>query len=413
MSIPRASIWAMRSSQLKKRRMTSHRAPGGQGQADQVQERDARVKTGRGDAEEVGAVEPEHALHGQPGVGRHLGDGGQRVRDRQHGESAVLADPLDHRRGDLRRGARRQQQRQVEPGRAQPFAALHQRLVGPDGGHRGQRGHADQQGQPVGHLDPGQHGADQDGDVPPTREPVEHQPGQQQGRLGADVVGLEDQDEHAGAELRRDHDPGGDEHPHDALAARRAPPGQHRAGQHDQRVADRRRHVQHVRVQATEVLDEHVLGQFGGVERDVGDRPAAQQRVAVQHGPGLQRVGRAVRTDPRRPGDVQIAEVEPDPDRDQAGQPGQPDQPRDPPPGAALLRGVGPRRLRGRAAQPPGDISVGPASATATAEAARLVFLWRGHAPPGPLINVASEANRAWPPRPAARQCQKGGGERA
>ena len=182
-----------------------------------------------------------------------------------------------------------------------------------------------------------------------TREPVEHQPGQQQRRLGADVVGLEDQDEHAGAELGRDHDPGGDEHPHDALAARRAPPGQHRAGQHDQRVADRRRHVQHVRVQATEVLDEHVLGQFGGVERDVGDRPAAQQRVAVQHGPGLQRVGRAVRTDPLRPRDVQIAEVEPDPDRDQAGQPGQPDQPRDPPPRAALPRGVGPG----------GDISVG------------------------------------------------------
>ena len=213
------------------------------------------------------------------------------------------------------------------------------------------------------------------GDIPVARGAVEHQPGQQQRRLGADVVGLEDQDEHAGAELGRDHDPGGDEHPHDALAARRAAPGQQRAGQHDQRVADRRRHVQHVRVQAAEVLHQHVLGQLGGVERHVGDRPAAQHRVAVQHGPGLQRVGRAVGTDPLRPRDVQITEVEPDPDRDQADQPGQPDQPRAPPPRAALPRGVAPGLRAGACVGAMAGVSVGsgagpgPTSVTAATSA--------------------------------------------
>ena len=58
-----------------------------------------------------------------------------------------------------------------------------------------------------------------------------------------------------------------------------------------------------------------------------------------------------------RPGDMQIAEVKPDPDRDE-GQPGQPDQPRDPPPGAALLRGVGPGG--GISVGPSAGISVGP-----------------------------------------------------
>jgi hypothetical protein len=173
-----------------------------------------------------------------------------------------------------------------------------------------------------------------------TQETVEHQPGQQQGRLGADVVRLEDQDEHAGTELRGDHDPAGDEHPDDALTAGGAPAGEHRPGQHDQGVADRRGNVQHVRLQPADQLHQHVLGQLGGVERHVGDGPAAQHRVAVQHGPCLQRVRRAVRADPRGPGHVQVAQVEPDADGDQAGQPGQPDHPAGPPPRTAPLGGV-------------------------------------------------------------------------
>ena len=427
--------------------------PARQGQADKVQERDACVKARRGDAEEVGAVEPEDALHREPGMRRHLGNGGQRVRDRQDSETAVRPDLLDHHRGDFRRSTRGHQQRQVEPGRAQPFAPLDEHLVGPDGGDRGQRGYGDQQGQPVGYLHPGQHGADQKGDPPLPRGPVEHQPGQQQGRLGADVVGLEDQDEHAGAELRRDHDPGSDEHPHDALAAGGTPPGQHRAGEHDQRVGDSRRHVQHVRVQAAEVLDEHVLGQFGRVERHVGDGPAAQQGVAVQHVPGLQRIGRAIRTDARRPRDVQVAEVEPDPDGDQAGQPGQPDQPRDPPPPAALARGAapapasalisaagpvaaaglasasgaglapasgaglasaaGPTSVPGPASVPVATSAPVSVSATATAEAAdsssdRVDMLPQARS----LTSLARLTEPGHCGRPA-RQCQKDGGERA
>jgi len=71
------------------------------------------------------------------------------------------------------------------------------------------------------------------------------------------------------------------------LAAAQQPGGQHQQG-----VRDRGRGWQHVGVQPADRLHDHVLGQLGGVERHIGDRPAGQQRGCRDSmSPGLHRDG--------------------------------------------------------------------------------------------------------------------------
>ena len=97
------------------------------------------------------------------------------------------------------------------------------------------------------------------------------------------------------AELRGEQDPGRYQRTDHAFPPCRPPLGQQAGQQHQQRVGSGGRHVDHVRAEAPDQLYEHVLGQLGGVVRHVPDGPAAQQPVAVQHVPRLQRLVRAVR----------------------------------------------------------------------------------------------------------------------
>ena len=101
----------------------------------------------------------------------------------------------------------------------------------------------------------------------------------------------------------------------------------------NQGVGDRGRGVQHVGVQPADRLHDHVLGQLGGVERHVGGRPAMQQRVTVQHVPGLQRDGGAVGGDLLGARYGQVAQVQGDARGGQADRPGHQD--RAPEPGPA------------------------------------------------------------------------------
>ncbi len=97
-----------------------------------------------------------------------------------------------------------------------------------------------------------------------------------------------------------------------ALAPGRSALG-HQAGQQDQqRVGERGRGVHQRRAHPPDQLHDHVLGQLGGVERDVGHGPAVQQQVAVQHVPRLQGVGPAVRRDGLGSGDPQVTQEQHD-----------------------------------------------------------------------------------------------------
>jgi hypothetical protein len=97
------------------------------------------------------------------------------------------------------------------------------------------------------------------------------------------VADGQDQGEDADAELRRQHDPGRDQHPGHRPPIGDASPGQQHGQQYRQRVGHRRRDVGRVGVHAEEDLQQGVLRQLGGVERHVGQVPAMQQQVAVQH----------------------------------------------------------------------------------------------------------------------------------
>ena len=206
----------------------------------------------------------------------------------------------------------------------------------------------------------------------------------------------------AGAELRRDHDPGRDEHAHDALAALGPAPAEQAAGQHHQRVGDRGRGVQHVGVQPADRFHDHVLGQLGGVERHVGDRPAAQQRVAVQHVPGLHRDGRAVGGDGLGPGHGQIAQVQANARGGQADRPGHQDQTANP--GRArpqpLSRGArrrGPRRVRRARSAPGVPVTVADGAAVPSALlGGSMASEVRAGAPSG---EGGCAARRRWPDR--------------
>jgi hypothetical protein len=95
-------------------------------------------------------------------------------------------------------------------------------------------------------------------------------PDQQDRHQRPDVVRPGDEQLHPGAELRGEHDPGRHQHAHRGLAPGRGALGQQNGEQDDQRVGHGRGHVHDVRVQPADQLDQHVLRQLGGVERDVG-----------------------------------------------------------------------------------------------------------------------------------------------
>ena len=109
------------------------------------------------------------------------------------------------------------------------------------------------------------------------------------------MIRLLDQQADAVAELRGEHDPGPDKRADHAFPSCRPPLSRQTAEQDQQRVGYGGRHVHRRGAEPPDQFDDHVLGQLGGVVRDVADGPAAQQQVAVQHVPCLQRLVRAVR----------------------------------------------------------------------------------------------------------------------
>ncbi len=167
--------------------------------------------------------------------------------------------------------------------------------------------------------------------VAPRANTVEQEQGGQDRDRAAHVVRGQQQHVRPVARLRREHDPGRDDRAPEPPARRTIPGGEtlrratrqrSAAGsggspprasteegreQHDQGVGHRRGHVDHPGAETQHEFQQGVLRQFGGVEGHVGQRPAMQQQVAVQHVPGLQRVGRAVRVDRLGPGQAQVA----------------------------------------------------------------------------------------------------------
>ena len=106
----------------------------------------------------------------------------------------------------------------------------------------------------------------------------------------------------------------------------RAAPGQQAGRQHQQRIGDGARDVDHIGAQPPDQLDERVLRDFGRVVRHVPEGPAVQQPVPVQHVPALQRLVRAVRGSGIGPGHPQVGNEQDDGDHDKPGQPYPPGQ---------------------------------------------------------------------------------------
>ena len=144
---------------------------------------------------------------------------------------------------------------------------------------------------------------------------------QQQRELGAQVVGLGEQQVGGVAELGREHDPGRDQQADQPVPPGRPSPGQQAGRQHQQRVGHGARDVDHIGAQAPDQLDEHVLGNFGRVVRHVRDGPAVQQPVPVQHVPRLQRLVRAVRGNGIGPGHPQVGDEQDDGGYRERGEP--------------------------------------------------------------------------------------------
>ena len=146
-------------------------------------------------------------------------------------------------------------------------------------------------------------------------QPVDDQPGQQERHGGADVAEGQQQDEDADAELGGEHEAGRQQHPRRGLAAgflalADAATGQQHGEHDDERVGHRRRDVGGVGVQPEQTLQHEVLRQLGGDERDVGQVPAVQQHIAVQHVPRHQQVVRLVGVLRVRAGHLQVRDEE-------------------------------------------------------------------------------------------------------
>ena len=177
--------------------------------------------------------------------------------------------------------------------------------------HRHQRDDPHHEHQRVGDQHPGQQQPHSDGHWPARREPVDDQPGQQEGHRRADVSERQQQDEDADAELGREHEAGRQQHPRRGftagyLALSDTAAGQQHGEHDDERVGHRRRDVGGVGVQPEQMLQQEVLRQLGGDEGDVGQVPAVQQHIAMQHVPRHQQVVRLVRVLRIRAGHLQV-----------------------------------------------------------------------------------------------------------
>ncbi len=243
----------------------------------------------------------------QPRVARQLPGGGERRAQPVDLPAAVCPDQRGGRQlsGDRQDGREREGRFAAVPGEGLTVAG--HGAPYPDRAHQGERDDRDEDRHRVRQRGPGQAEPDEHRDVPPgspggnggpsprqAARPVDQEEDEQDGDTGAGVVGREQERLRAGPGLRREHDPRRQQRPGHAFAAPRPAPGEQGRRQDEQRVGHRARHVDDVRGQAAGQLDQRVLRELGGVERDVGDPPAVQQRVAVQQVPRLERLRRAV-----------------------------------------------------------------------------------------------------------------------
>ena len=282
------------------------RSPYREDHADEVQH-DEDGAGRQAQPEEVGAAQQQQALGGDAQVA----DQDRALRETRggggHGKPASGVDDVQ------RQHARRRSQQggsakgQVVPLLRQWLPLDGRGLEDPDRAHSCQRQHPDEDHQCVRHHCPAQKCPRDDRDIPARAGAVQEQPDRHHRHRGADVVWRRQQDVHPGRKLRREHDAGCDEHRHHRRTPNRSALGQQRGQQHRERVGHRRGHVHDVLVQPAQQLHQHVLRNFGGVVRDVPERPAAQQQVAVQRVPGLQGLARAVGVDGPRPRQPQVA----------------------------------------------------------------------------------------------------------
>ena len=297
------------------------------------------------DVEEVAAVHVEDSLERHHEAARERVQ--MRQRRRRHRGDPVPAQGADQPHGDLGRGVRqgaRRDQRQLVPLRGQGPAVAQDSQQDAGTADHGERHDRGQQRHPVGDDDPGQHRPGRDRDIPAPRRPVQHQKDQQQRQLGTQVIRLRQQQVRRVPELRREHDPRPDRQADQPLPPRRAAPGQQPHRQHQQRIGDSARDVDHIGAQPPEHLHERVLRDLGRVVRHVPEGPAVQQPVPVQHVPALQRLVRAVRGSGIGPGHPQVGNEQHD------SRPGEPGSPY--PPGPAPASEFFPGQLPSRNAGP-------------------------------------------------------------
>ena len=241
-------------------------------------------------AEEVGA---EHLQHSLCPVRKARGQVvGGREADKQPArrEPAGVADQHDREPRD--NGGRERGTGQGElvplPGQ-RPAPPVH-----PHHADDRERHHAFVEHEHVGDLRPGEREADQHGDPPAGPHPVKNKPDQQQRHLRAEVIGRRQQQVGSRPQRGRQHDHGHDNQADEPLAACRPACRDHARQHHEQHVGQPRGHVHDPAAQPPGELHQQVLGDLGGVERDIRQRPAPQQHVAVQHVPRLQRLGRTL-----------------------------------------------------------------------------------------------------------------------
>ncbi len=254
---------------------------------DQVQRDEEGAGAGR-QAEEVGSRQQQQALgRDRQVVPEDLAQRRQLESKRPRG---VAADRADDPVGDLRDAEPRQRpdrQRDLVPSGGRPPPGPRH----PERAHHRQRDHRRQQHDRVREVRPGNQRRHEHRH-PPARplNAVDDEQDEQQRHRRADVVGRGEELVGAGGELRSEHDPDADRHPRGRLPAGRRPLGHQRGEQQHERVGHRRGDVHDALGQPVHQLDERVLRHFGSEKGHVRRRPAAQQHVAVEHVPGLQRL---------------------------------------------------------------------------------------------------------------------------
>ena len=309
-------------------------APHRQRQADQVH-RGEGDPDGHRQAPQLGTersvvrqVHEVGAVHVDDSLDCHL-DGVRKVvrrcqLRRCHRGDLVPVQDADQPHGELchrERQDTRRDQGQFVPLGGQRLAMPEHREQDTGGAHNGERHGRGEQRHPVRDHHPGEHRADRDRDVPAPRRAVQHQEHQQHWQRGAQMIRLGEHQVRVVAELRRDHDPRRHREADQPFPPRRTAPGQQPGRQHQQRIGGGTRDVHVIRAQAAEQLDQRVFGNLGRVVRHVPEGPAAQQPVAVQHVPALQRLVSPVRGSRIRSGQPQVDEEQDDGHQDRAGKP--------------------------------------------------------------------------------------------